>query len=219
MSPTRRGYLTTVGTAAAVGLAGCTGGASGPGGTSHDCTLTEREPVGELPQPTVGASDAAVTVDVFEDFACPHCAEFATGGLSRLKAEYLDGDDVQFRHFDFPIPVSEWSGRVANAARSVQQTQDDAAFFAFSTAAYENQADYAWQLVGDLAAAVGADPCRVLSDASNATYEGVLDANRQAGIDRGVESTPAIFVNDTLIEPPESGGWYDPVSSAIDDAL
>jgi len=59
----------------------------------------------------------------------------------------------------------------------------------------------------------------VLSDASNATYEQVLDANRQTGIDRGVESTPGIFVNDALIEPPESGGWYDPVSSAIDDAL
>ncbi|RJX42994.1 DsbA family protein [Halonotius aquaticus] len=218
MPSTRRAYLTTVGTAAAVGLAGCAGD-TGPGTTSHSCELTEREPVADLSQPVVGPSEATVTVDVFEDFACPHCADFATGGLSQLKTDYLAGETVRFRHFDFPIPVSDWSNRVANAARSVQQTQDDAAFFEFSLAAYENQADYSWQLIGDLADEVGADPCRVLSDASNATYEQVLSANRQTGIDRGVESTPGIFVNDTLIEPPESGGWYEPVSSAIDDAL
>jgi len=224
MPPTRRTYLTTVGTAAAVGVAGCSGtnsssDASGAAATSYDCELTDREPVSELSQPVAGPSDAAVTVDVFEDFACPHCADFATGGLSQLKDEYLDGGNVRFRHFDLPIPVSEWSGHVANAARSIQDTQGDAAFFEFSLAAYENINNYSWQLIGDLAADVGADPCRTLSDASNATYEPVLNDNRETGSDRGVESTPAIFVDDTLIEPPETGGWYDPVSSEIDATL
>jgi len=223
MPPTRRAYLTTLGTAATVGLAGCAGdsGASDTTAidTSYACELTERDPVTALSQPVDGPSDATVTVDVFEDFACSHCADFATGGLSQLKTDYLDGENVRFRHFDFPIPVSEWSNRVANAARSVQQTQDDAAFFEFSLAAYENQADYAWQVVGDLAEAVGAEPCGVLSDAGNATYEQVLSTNRQTGIDRGVESTPGIFVNDTLIEPPESGGWYEPVRGEIEANL
>jgi protein-disulfide isomerase len=224
MPPTRRTYLTAVGTAAAVGVAGCSGtnsssDASGAAATSYDCELTDREPVSELSQPVAGPSDAAVTVDVFEDFACPHCADFATGGLSQLKDEYLDGGEVRFRHFDLPIPVSEWSGHVANAARSIQDTQGDAAFFEFSLAAYKNINNYSWQLIGDLAADVGADPCRTLSDASNATYEPVLNDNRETGSSRGVESTPAIFVNDTLIEPPESGGWYEPVSSEIDATL
>lgn len=220
MSHTRRGYLTTLGTAATVGLAGCTGGGgSGAVETSYECELTARDPVAELSQPVSGPSDAAVTVDVFEDFACTHCADFATGGLSRLKDEYLDGGNVLFRHFDLLIPVSEWSGRVANAARSIQDTQGDAAFFEFSLAAYENIDDYSWQLIGDLAADVDADPCRTLSDASNATYEPVLNDNRETGSNRGVESTPAIFVNDTLIEPPETGGWYDPVRSEIDADL
>ncbi|ERH07912.1 MAG: hypothetical protein J07HN4v3_00276 [Halonotius sp. J07HN4] len=220
MSHTRRAYLTTLSAAATVGVAGCTGGSGdGPGATSHDCDIADRDPVATLPQPVAGPSDAAVTVDVFEDFACPHCADFTTGGLSRLKDEYLDGGNVRFRHFDLPIPVSEWSGRVANAARSVQDTQGDAAFFEFSLAAYENIDNYSWQLIGDLAADVGADPCRTLSDASSETYEPVLNDNRETGSSRGVESTPAIFVNDTLIEPPEAGGWYDPVSSEIEATL
>jgi len=218
MTPTRRAYLTTAGAAATVALAGCLGGGGdSPSTTSHDCEIVEREAVSELPQPTEGPDDAAVTVDVFEDFACPHCADFATGGLGQLRDEYAG--DVQFRHFDFPIPVSDWSGRVANAARSVQQSQGDAAFFEFSLAAYENQADYAWQVVGDLAEGVDADPCRVLSDASNATYEAVLSENRETGVERGVTGTPGIFVNGTLIERPETGGWYEPVSSEIDANL
>ena len=215
MPPTRRTYLTTVGTAAAVGLAGCSG-SSGAGETSHSCDLTDREPVAELSQPVAGPSDAAVTVDVFEDFACPHCADFATGGLSRLKDEYLDGGNVRFRHFDFPIPVSEWSGRVANAARSIQDTQGDAAFFEFSLAAYENIDNYSWQLIGDLAEEVDTEPCRVLSDADGGTYDKVIEADHTKGESRGVSGTPAAVVDGQLLE---GAARYENVSSAIDDAL
>ena len=221
MPPTRRTYLTAVGTAAAVGVAGCSGtnsssDASEAAATSHDCELTDREPVSELSQPVAGPSDAAVTVDVFEDFACPHCADFATGGLSQLKDEYLDGGEVRFRHFDLPIPVSEWSGHVANAARSIQDTQGDAAFFEFSLAAYKNINNYSWQLIGDLAEDVDADPCRVLSDADGRTYEGVIQADQTEGENRGVPGTPAAFVDGQLLEGAAS---YERVSSAIDDAL
>lgn len=226
MVPTRRAYLASFGVTATASIAGCLGGggnndasASGAGSTSHECTLVERDPVTDLSQPGDGPTDATVTVDVFEDFACPHCAEFATGELSRLKTEYLDGGNVRFRHFDFPIPVSEWSGRVANAARSVQQSLGDAAFFEFSLAAYENQSEYAWQLVGDLAEAVDADPCRVLSDASNATYEQVLSDNRETGVERGVTGTPGVFVNETLVERPENGRFYNAIRSEIDANL
>jgi protein-disulfide isomerase len=232
MTRTRRDYLVTAGAAAAVGLAGCLGSGDTDGNgqpresggenqieTSYECDLTEREPVSDLPPPADGPDDAAVTVDVFEDFACPHCAAFATGGLARLKDEYLGTGDVRFRHFDLPIPVSEWSRRVANAARSVQDASGDDAFFEFSIAAYENQENYSWQLVGDLAEEIGTDPCRVLSDGANGTYEQVLDANRETGIERGIEATPGITVNGMLISPSGDSSRYEAVSSEIDANL
>jgi protein-disulfide isomerase len=232
MTRTRRDYLVMVGSAATVGLAGCLGSGDTEGDdppqesggdnqiqTSYDCDLSERDPVSELPPPVDGPNDAAVTVDVFEDFACPHCAAFATGALVQLKDEYLETGDVRFRHFDLPIPVSEWSRRVGNAARSVQDANGDDAFFEFSVAAYENQDGYSWQLLGDLAGEVGADSCRVLSDASNGTYGQVLDSNRQTGVERGIEATPGITVNGTLVDPSESDGRYEAVSSAIDANL
>lgn len=222
MEHTRRAYLASTGALAigSVGLAGCLGssssgsnggGESEPDETSHNCELSERDPVDELPQPRLGSDDAAVTVAVFEDFACPHCADFALGPFAELKAEFADDDDVAFEHYDLPIPVSDWSTRVANAARSVQDAADDEAFFAFSEAAYENLDDYSWQVVGDIADEVGVDPCRALSDATNETYEAVLEANRDEAEDRGVDSTPTVFVNGEPTETSESA-----ISEAIE---
>jgi protein-disulfide isomerase len=211
MKQTRRAYLAATG-AVAVGtsISGCLGGPPAAG-TDHSCELTERNPVSELPQPRLGPSDATVTVAVFEDFACPHCARFTTGDFAQLKDEFGDDPAVAFEHYDFPIPVSDWSGRVANAARSVQEAHDDETFFEFSEAAYENQDDYTWQLLGDLAEDVGADPCRVLSDATHGTYDQVLEANKQEGENRNIPGTPAVFVNGELAQ-----STYSNIESAIE---
>ena len=213
MKQRRRTYLATAGTIAVgtAGLAGCLGGGSAAAETSHDCEITEREQVSELPQPRVGPDDAAVTVDVFEDFACPACRDFATGALSQLKDDF--DDEVAFEQYDFPIPVSDWSERVANAARSIQDEHGDEAFFAFSQAAYENQDDYSWQLIGDLAEAVGADPCGVLSDASTETYAPVINANVDEGRQREAPGTPTVFVNGEMVD-----ASYGAVELAIDNA-
>jgi len=214
MPPTRRTYLTTIGSAATIGLAGCTGD-SGLRTTSHNCELADREPVAELPHPTQGDDDATVTVDLFEDFACPHCATFALEDFGRLVDEYA-GEDVRFRRFDFLVVRSDWNEPVANAARSVQDALDDGAFFEFAEAAYENQSEYSWQVIGDIAEAVDADPCRVLSDADGGTYDSVIQADQTEAENRGVTGTPIASVDGQLLERVAS---YENVSSAIDDAL
>jgi len=214
MEHTRRTYLASTGALAvgSLGLAGCLGG-SPAANTSHSCELTDRAQVSELPQPRLGPADAAVTVAVFEDFACPHCRDFSTGPFSDLKDEFADDSAVAFEHYDFPIPVSDWSGRVANAARSIQEATDDPTFFEFAGAADENQDDYSWQVVGDLAADVGADPCRALSAATHKAYEPVLQANRQEGQNREIPGTPAVFVNGQL-----TTATYSEITTAIESS-
>lgn len=214
MKQSRRRYLAATGAVAiGAGFAGCLGGGgSGADDTSHSCELTERNQVETLPQPRLGPSDAEITVAVFEDFACGHCADFVTGPFGRLKDEFADDAAVAFVHYDLPLPVSDWSARVANAARSVQEATDDETFYEFSRLAYENQADYSWQVVGDLAEEVGVDPCRVLSDATHSTYQPVLDANVADFEGRGLEKrTPTVLVNGQSVAPTE-----DAVTSAIE---
>jgi len=212
MNQTRRRYLAATGAiAVGTGVAGCLGG-SGAAETSHSCELTERQAVEVLPQPRLGPTDAEITVAVFEDFGCGHCADFVLGPFERLTDEFADDASVAFVHYDLPLPVNDWSTRVANAARSVQEAADDETFYEFSRLAYENQSEYSWQVVGDLAENVGVDPCRILSDATHETYQPVLDANVAEFEDLGLEKrTPTVLVNGQSVVPTDEA-----VTSAIE---
>jgi protein-disulfide isomerase len=211
MERTRRAYL-----AAAAGVAGatagCLGGGGGGGGGTEDCDVGDEPAVGDLPAPTLGPSDADVTVAAFEDFSCPHCATFSLEVVPRLRSEYVEGGTVRFEHHDFPIPVDErWSWQAASAARGVQDETGDDAFFEYAHALFENQGDFSPRLLTDLADDVGAPGCAIQADALNETYRPVLEADRQAGIDRGVEGTPGVFVAGQPVEP-----TYDAISAAIE---
>ena len=219
MNSTRRSVLTAIGTGTIVGAAGCLGGDEID--TSYDCSLDAPDPVSSMDAPVLGDSDAPVTVQVFEDFSCPHCATFSTAVLPQLESEYVDAGDAHIVHRDFPIPVSdEWSYEIASAARSVQDSAGNEAFFAFSKAMYESIDNYSWQLVGDEADGLDADPCTTIAAGSNRTYEAVSDADRERGTNIGISGTPGIVVEGSIV-----GGYdsveesYGPIANAIDAEL
>lgn len=219
---TRRRYLaatTTVLTGGAI--AGCLSNGGSPDDlqTSYQCELVERESVDDLAPPSEGASDPDVTIDVFSDFSCPHCRDFALNTLPELRADYVESDAIaaRIRHFDYPIPISDWSRPIANAARSVQDSMGDEAFFSFSEMLYESQDNYSWEVVGNAVEEIGADPCAVLTDGHSERYDGVITSNKKTGSDRGVSATPGVFVGETLIRPEES--WYNAISTEIENQL
>ena len=214
MQTTRRALLAGTGVAVA-GTAGClgslTGGGGAAGGGDTDCDLSAREPVQSLPAPSLGPDDAAVTVMAFEDFACPHCRTYHLEAFPSIESE-LVGDDVRYEHHDLPIPVSEqWSWAAAGAARAVQDATDDATFFDYAKALFENQNAYSMSVVESQANEVGADGCDVRAAATNDRYRPVLEADRQRGIDMGVQGTPTVFVNGR-----EVGATFDEISAAVE---
>ncbi|MFB6167498.1 MAG: DsbA family protein [Haloferacaceae archaeon] len=215
MERTRRAVLGSVG-AGLAGLAGCTGNAA-PGDVSAagDCTIESEPTVSELSPPVAGDPGADVTVVAFEDFACPHCRDYHLNVYPTVASEYLEPGRVRYEHHDFPIPVDErWSWWVASAARGVQDTVGDAAFFEFATLAFERQDDYSLGTLADIAETVGADPCAVQTDAANETYRPVLEADRERGAEMGVSGTPSTFVNGQSVSPTVEG-----LRTAIERAL
>jgi len=209
MQRTRRQYLRAVaGTGGTALVAGCLGGGRG----TSDCDIEDEPTVSDLPAPTLGPSDAEVTVVAFEDFACPHCATYSLEVFPDLRAEYVETGVVRYEFRDFPIPVDErWSWQAASAARGVQDEVDDSAFFEYAHALFENQNDYSPTLVTDLANDVGAPGCAIQADALNETYRPVIEADRQRAVDRGARGTPAIFVAGRSVEPS-----YDAIAGAIE---
>jgi protein-disulfide isomerase len=209
MHTTRRALLAGAGAAVAA-TAGCLGSITGGGGDS-DCDLSARQPVQSLPAPALGPEDASVTIMAFEDFSCPHCRTYHLEELPSIEAEVVGGD-VRYEHHDLPIPVSQqWSWAAAGAARAVQDSTDDETFFAYAKSLFENQSSYSMSLVQSLADEVGADGCDVRAAAENGRYRPVLEADRQAGLDMGVQGTPTLFVDGQQVNP-----TFDAVRSAVE---
>ncbi len=184
MALTRRAALRSGSLLLAGSVAGCLGGGSGG------------ETVQEMPSPTIGPDDASVTVQAFEDYACPHCRTFAVQVLPRIESEYVSGGDVKYEHHDFPFVHPDWSWKTASAARAVQDEQGDEAFFEFSHKLYQNMNNYSIDLISTLADAVGADPEPIADAARNLTYKPVLEADKELGKQKGVQGTPTVFVDD-----------------------
>lgn len=218
MPPTRRSYLTAVGGAAALGsTAGCLGGSASA--LPDGCDVGDLDSVSSLPRPALGSEDAAVTVDVFEDFACPHCQTFTEDVYPEIRSTYVDSGDVQYRFFDFPIPVDDtWSWAAASAARAVQDRADAETFFAFTEGVYANQgrlSEEGYQVVHDLADELGVDGCTVAAAAEQESYRPVVEADREEGVSREVPGTPAVYVDGDLLD----GYGLNTVDSAIQSRL
>jgi protein-disulfide isomerase len=208
---TRRGFLAGA-AATAAGVAGCLGGGSGVGG---GCEVEQRQPVQEMPSPTLGADGAAVLVEVFEDFSCPHCATFSLEVFPRILSEYVEPGSVRYRHRDFPIPVRQWAWEAASAARQVQESADAAAFYSFAEGVYRNQSDFSLDVAQTLGDEVGVDGCGVRAAGARDTYRPVVEADKSDGEDRGVGGTPAVFVDGRQVPSPR----FSDLQRAIESRL
>ena len=218
MRTTRRSTLVALGgTITLSTTAGCLGG-SGSGSFPSDCDGTDVETVGSLPHPALGPEDAPVTVDVFEDFACGHCATFTESVYPQIESTYIEPGDIRYRYFDFPIVDENWSWRAASAARAVQDRADAETFFSFAKGLFEQQnrlGEDGYHLIREVANDNGVDGCTVAAAAQQEAYREVVEADKQTGDDRGVPGTPAVFVDGELLE---NYAW-DTVSAAIDAQL
>ena len=208
----RRRLLATGAAVLGGSTAGCLGGGGDAGGTTT--------PNQQLPHPTAGDPDADVTVAVFEDFACPHCREYNEQVVPDLWDEYVAPGTVAYVHYDFPVPVDETvSWQAPSAARAVQGGTDAATFFEYAGRLFANQSRLGPDVYADLADAVGADGGQAREAATNGTYRPTVVADRQTGIDRGVEGTPTVFVGDVNVAEKHGDSSVAAIGTEIDAQL
>lgn len=221
----RRRALAAVGTGAVGFLAGCAGssGGSGADGTD-DGESGDATPAGErLTPPVKGDPDSPVTLAVFEDYACPHCANYNTDGLPDLEAAYVDTGEIRYEHRDLPIPVVDpGSFQAANAARAVQDRHGDGSFWTYAATLFERSGDIAAE-APDLFAAIADeqeyDGDAVREAAVDRTYEGTVQGDREEAADLGVEATPSFVLNGEIVASGFGRETIEEVSAAVDGAL
>lgn len=150
-------------------------------------------------QPVSGNPEALVKVAMFEDFLCPHCAQFTEGILPQVKSEFAGNDDVAFFYVNFPVmPGSDGAAVVAEC---VYQQSNEAFWEVYPVfmrsqqqittrdAALELAAEYGPGIDREQLAACAADP---------ATLD-IIQADGAIATAAGATGTPAIFVNGQLV--------------------
>jgi len=217
----RRAFLAGA-TALATTTAGCLGGGGADteteppelGTIADSATPTGGQP---LPTPVAGDPDADVTVAVFEDYACPHCGTYSLEVFPQVAADYLETDEIRYELRDFPIPVDEQvSWQAASAARAVQASAGTQAFYVYSERLFANQDSLGPDTYASLTEGLDVDGEAVRTAATERRYDQTVEADKQAGLDRGVQGTPTVFVDGEPVQWSEIA--YDPVREAIEAA-
>jgi len=226
-SRSRRAFLASAAVGGLIAVAGCSGGDGTATGTSSPTATDVGPEVGtgtgtgsppvSLPTPTLGPDDADVTVAAYESYLCGHCAQFNLNGFPKLRSEYVDPGRIRYEHHDFPLGDPAWYSAIA--ARSVQATVGEDAFWPYSKQLFANASETSLELYRTLATEVGADPDVVEQHVRDLKWLPVVEADRKGGAQRGVDATPTFFVNGESVDPSGHSSWYEAVSTAIDAAL
>ncbi|WP_149361204.1 DsbA family protein [Lolliginicoccus suaedae] len=159
----------------------------------------------------LGDPAAPVQLQLFEDYMCPGCRDFAHLYGDHIARHIDDGNvTIEYRPLNFLDTVSSdgtYSTRAAAAATCVAQHSTAAAYSAYHAALYDNRPENGSTLTDDelaqLARDNGADPATIDCITSGEhldTIRGNVDTNRQAMIDAGGEGTPTVVHDDTTID-------------------
>lgn len=205
----RRRFLTGTVGISTLAIAGCLGDSNVPGDAVED-----------LPHPALGPDDAPVEVEVWEDFSCPHCASFDVQVFPDLVENYVDPGHIRYVFYDFPIPVDDrWSWDVAEAGRVVQDKASEDAFWTFKATMFANQSAYSKDFLAGVAEDLGLDGDDLVTDVNDDRYRPVVENAKQIGSDNGVQGTPTVFVEGTVVDFSSAPSRYDAVAEAIDSHL
>lgn len=204
-----------VGRLAAIAAVGVTGWLLA--GTLGDAPRAELAPLEEIiAEKSIGSPDAKVVIHEYASLTCPHCANFHTQTLSKIKKDFIDTGKVRLVHHDFPL------GDLALAAAMLANCSGTDRYFRFLDVLYSSQQSWA-RAENPLQALIGVSRMVGLSeeDVSKCLeMEDLMWALREqkdANAERlGIQSTPTFFIEGQKV----SGNLpYDDFKDVIEKTL
>lgn len=162
------------------------------------------DPVG----PSLGPTDAKVTIVEFSDFQCPFCSR-AEEAMEQVKTAYAGKVRVVFRHF----PLS-FHDKAAKAAEAGACAQEQGKFWEMHKQLFANQSALDVQQLKDHAKAIGLDTAKFNDCLDSGRTKGQVDADMAAGQKAGVNGTPAFFINGVNISGAQPFAEFDKIIKA-----
>jgi protein-disulfide isomerase len=144
----------------------------------------------------LGAPEGAkVTVIEYASVTCSHCAAWQATVWPEFKAKYVDTNKVRYVFREFPTAPVE----LATAGFLVARCAGPDKYFQVVDELMARQNEMFTTVprtvLLDIAAKAGVDEARFTTCLSDQAAVARMDARVKAGIDAGVDGTPAFFVN------------------------
>ncbi|GAA2757020.1 DsbA family protein [Actinopolymorpha rutila] len=161
-----------------------------------------------------GKAGAPVVVEMFEDFACPHCRDFESDAEQTLNQQ-VDAGKARVIYYPLTLPgfgrptelAANAFGCAVNAGKA-REMHD--ALYANYSQSWTNA-----QLV-DLGKGIGLTSGSFRTCVNGDNFANWVKAVDQTGTDRGVQGTPTVFVNGKQLDPGDTSGTG--LKLAIDSA-
>jgi len=159
-------------------------------------------PVQTAGYPSLGKTDAPLTIVEFTDYQCPFCRRHFTNTLPQIRKEYVDTGKLRYVLVDNPIPSHRYAAKAAEAAHCAG---DQGKFWEMHDHLFENQQRITPDSLPVLAKEIGADPkaFKACMDSGKHTDE-VQTAGRVAAIS-GARGTPSFVIGKTAPDGRVSG--------------
>jgi len=157
-----------------------------------------RQPAAPTSGKMMGNATARVTIEVFSDFLCSHCADFAAQVEPAIIADYVKPGTAKlvYRHFPIVAPFSVSAATASECAADQQQ------FWAYHDELFARATRGALRTAGDLDAAarkVGLDQAEFTRCLRGGVTRDRVETDRSDGERRGVRGTPTSFVNGEMV--------------------
>jgi protein-disulfide isomerase len=160
--------------------------------TIANVSLTPVKAEGHL----LGNPNAPVQILEFADFECPHCGEFATITEPDVRKRIVDAGLASYRYFDFPLEHFTNSVPASNAAACAG---DQHKFWEMHDKLFQGQPDWSGEsnpkgVFETYAKALGLDVSAWDACYDSQKHIPEINANREEGLRRHVESTPTFVI-------------------------
>lgn len=153
----------------------------------------------DLAVPVVkGMDDAPVTIIVFEDYYCSHCAMFSLRERPRIESDLVATGKARLVYYDFPLDPRPAAGTFL-AARAARCAGDQGRFWEYQDILYRNQLTWGVETdklgtFQDYGETLGLDRAEFRGCLNSDRHAEEVSANRQLGEELGLTGTPSVLV-------------------------
>jgi protein-disulfide isomerase len=165
----------------------------------------------------IGAADAPVTLEVWTDFQCPACGQWANGSEPLLYEKYITDGQLRIEHRFFAF-LGEESFTSAVGAVCAEKQDKFWAFhsYLFANQSGENESAFSAPRLRILAGAAGLDLALWDTCVTDPANRAAVEAESDAASAAGVSGTPTLKIGEWMQSGvPAEADLY----KRIDDAL